>query len=242
MALRCVVDFHSEHVSTVLEEKCEAPKARSQPIIDEITEPAPSQYPVAKSNFKRALDITVAAMLLLMWLPVILILAIWIKLDSPGPVLFRQRRTGLAGEPFTILKLRTMRVDDDCQSVRHASKDDDRTTRIGAILRRTSIDELPQLVNVLSGDMSLVGPRPHALAHDAFYGARVSDYYLRFRCRPGITGLAQISGFRGEIHELSDMQSRVRTDNAYVENWSIYLDLKILLATVPRMFFDPQAY
>lgn len=234
--------FHVEHTSTFLDGQCDSPKSRVQSIADVPASDDMPQYPVANSGFKRTIDIVVAAILLFLWLPIILILAVWIKLDSPGPVLFRQRRTGLAGEPFTILKLRTMHVTEDCQSIRHACKDDDRTTRLGAILRRTSIDELPQLLNVLAGDMSLVGPRPHALAHDAFYGAQISEYGLRFRCRPGITGLAQISGLRGEIHELADMHSRVVTDNAYVDRWSIYLDLKILLATVPHMFFDPRAY
>lgn len=236
------MNLHSERARAFLGEQCEASGPHIQSIAEAAEEAASSQYPVASSSFKRATDIVLAALLIFMLLPVVLILAAWIRLDSPGPVIYRQRRTGLAGQPFTILKLRTMRVAEDCDSISHACRGDDRVTRIGAVLRRTSIDELPQLFNVLAGDMSLVGPRPHALSHDAFYGAKISEYGLRFRCRPGITGLAQVSGLRGEIHELSDMQNRVSTDNVYVENWSIYLDLKILFATVPCVFFDPQAY
>lgn len=238
-----MLEYNSEHGSALLEGRREASRPQLRPTTPVVeVEVEEAQWSVTSSNVKRAVDIVVAATILFMLLPIIFILSVWIKLDSPGPVLFRQRRTGLAGEPFTIFKLRTMRVDQDSQVVRHACKGDDRTTRVGAILRRTSIDEIPQLLNVLVGDMSLVGPRPHALVHDAFYGAKISDYRRRFRCRPGITGLAQISGYRGEIHELSDMQDRVIADNLYVESWSIYLDAKILLATVPRIFFDPQAY
>lgn len=230
------------HASSLLERGRHVPALGDRSLDDLAKEVAIVPYPVATSRLKRVVDVALAAFLLFMTFPVLLVLAVWIKIDSPGPVLFRQRRTGLAGEPFTILKLRTMRVVEDGARIRHACRGDDRTTRIGAILRRTSIDELPQLLNVLSGDMSLVGPRPHALAHDALYGARISEYQLRFRCRPGLTGLAQISGFRGEIHDLSDMRSRVMMDNDYVDNWSLYLDLKILFATIPRILFDPQAY
>lgn len=235
------MDDQRAHASTLLEQKRHAPAPGDWTLagLAEIT--TTSQYPAAADALKRFTDIAIAATLLLTLLPLILTISIWIKLDSPGPVLFRQRRTGLAGEPFTIFKLRTMRVVEDAP-IRHARRGDDRITRAGAILRRTSLDELPQLLNVLSGDMSLVGPRPHALAHDAFYGAEISEYQLRFRCRPGLTGLAQISGFRGEIHGLSDMRKRVEMDNFYIDHWSIFLDLKILLATVPRILFDPKAY
>lgn len=240
---------HSAHAAELLEQERHVP-ALGDRRFDGLAAEAvfgrrfvvPEQCPAAGSRSKRVLDIAIALFALSMLLPVFLILSVWIKLDSPGPVLFRQRRTGLAGAPFTIFKLRTMRVLEDGAGIRQACRRDDRTTRIGAVLRRTSIDELPQLLNVLAGDMSLVGPRPHALAHDELYGAKISEYQLRFRCRPGLTGLAQVSGFRGEIHDLSDMRSRIMMDNDYVDNWSIYLDLKILLATIPRIFFDPKAY
>lgn len=236
------MDFHSKQAGAFLRDQFNASEAYLESIAGAAEAVANSKYQISKSSLKRAVDITIAAALIFILLPAILMLAVWIRLDSPGPVIYRQRRTGLAGQPFTILKLRTMRVAEDCDSIKHACRGDDRVTRIGAVLRRTSIDELPQLFNVLAGDMSLVGPRPHALSHDLFYGGKISEYGLRFRCRPGITGLAQVSGFRGEIRELADMQGRVSTDNIYVENWSMYLDLKILLATVPRVFFDSQAY
>jgi putative colanic acid biosynthesis UDP-glucose lipid carrier transferase len=196
----------------------------------------------ASDGLKRLLDVSVAIIILFLLLPVLLILAAWIMIDSPGPVLFRQRRTGLGGAPFTILKFRTMYVVEDGPCIRQASRGDDRITRIGAILRRTSIDEFPQLLNIIAGDMSLVGPRPHALAHDLLYGEMIPDYRLRFRCRPGLTGLAQVSGFRGEIHSISNMHSRIAVDNFYIDNWSIFLDFRIMFATIPRIFADPQAY
>ncbi len=197
----------------------------------------------ARSASKSALDILVAALALLFLAPLLLVCALAVKLDSPGPVLFRQRRSGLNGRVFQILKFRTMRVSEDGDDVRQARKDDDRVTRVGAFLRRTSIDELPQLWNVLKGDMSMIGPRPHALAHDARFGALVPTYRGRFRAKPGLTGLAQVRGHRGEVRELSEMTARVDSDNDYVENWSLLLDLRIALATVALLLGrDPNAY
>jgi putative colanic acid biosynthesis UDP-glucose lipid carrier transferase len=135
-----------------------------------------------------------------------------------------------------------MTVTEDSAQVRHATKNDDRVTDVGALLRKLSIDELPQLWNVVRGDMSIVGPRPHALAHDAYYGALIPTYASRFRARPGLTGYAQVNGFRGEIRDLRCMTDRVAADNSYIEVWSPSLDLLILLRTVPLIFRDPRAY
>ena len=197
---------------------------------------------VGSSGAKRLFDVALSAFALLFFLPVLLMAAVAIKLDSAGPVLFRQRRTGLNGQVFWIYKLRTMRVQEDGADIKHAAKNDDRITRVGALLRKTSVDELPQLFNVLKGDMSMIGPRPHALSHDQRYEALVSDYRHRFRARPGLTGLAQVEGHRGEIHTLDCMEKRVASDNAYIERWSIGLDISILLRTVPLVLRDPNAY
>ncbi len=198
--------------------------------------------PVATSIGKRLFDILVASGALLVFLPLLLMLALLIRLDAPGPALFRQRRTGLGGQVFTVYKLRTMTVVEDSGEVRQATKNDARVTQIGAVLRKLSLDELPQLFNVLIGDMSIVGPRPHALAHDQFYGERIPTYDERFRARPGLTGFAQISGFRGEVRELKQMADRVAADNAYIDRWSLGLDLIIAFKTLPLMLRDPNAY
>lgn len=196
----------------------------------------------ALSLRKRALDVFGSLGLLLVFLPLLLLLALMIRLDSPGPALFRQKRTGLNGRPFVVLKLRTMRVTEDDDAVSHATRSDDRTTELGLLLRKTSLDELPQLINVLRGEMSLVGPRPHALTHDRHYASLVLGYERRFRVRPGLTGLAQVSGQRGGINEIGCMQRRVASDNAYIDNWSFASDMQILLRTVPLMVRDPNAY
>jgi putative colanic acid biosynthesis UDP-glucose lipid carrier transferase len=165
-----------------------------------------------------------------------------IRLESPGQSIFRQRRTGYRGRVFTIYKFRTMTVTEDCDKVRQATKGDSRVTEIGALLRKLSIDELPQLWNVLKGDMSIVGPRPHALAHDEYYGALIPTYAARFRAKPGLTGYAQVNGFRGEIRDTRAMSDRVAADNSYIEEWSPALDLSILIRTIPLIFRDPRAY
>ncbi|UTP41561.1 sugar transferase [Phenylobacterium sp. LH3H17] len=187
-------------------------------------------------------DILVASSALLVFLPLLVMLAMLIRLDSPGAALFRQRRTGLRGQVFTIYKLRTMTVVEDADNVRQATKNDARVTQIGAVLRKLSLDELPQLFNVLVGDMSIVGPRPHAIAHDQFYSERIPTYGDRFRARPGLTGFAQISGYRGEIRELKQMADRIGADNAYIDRWSLGLDLMIAVKTLPLMLRDPNAY
>src|SRR5205807_2409445 len=162
---------------------------------------APSALAVATDPLKRLFDVFGSGLGLLVFLPLLVLVMVLIKLESPGPAVFRQRRTGYRGQVFTIYKFRTMTVTEDCQAVRQATKNDARVTAMGALLRKLSIDELPQLVNVLKGDMSIVGPRPHALAHDEYYGALTPTYAARFRAKPGLTGYAQVNGFRGEIRD-----------------------------------------
>jgi lipopolysaccharide/colanic/teichoic acid biosynthesis glycosyltransferase len=198
--------------------------------------------PVATHPFKRVLDVAIAGFSLLLFLPLLLVVMGAIRLESPGQAIFRQRRTGYRGRVFTIYKFRTMTVTEDCDQVRQATKGDSRVTEIGALLRKLSIDELPQLWNVLKGDMSIVGPRPHALAHDEYYGALIPTYAARFRAKPGLTGYAQVNGFRGEIRDTRGMSDRVAADNSYIEEWSPALDMAILARTVPLIFRDPRAY
>ncbi len=180
---------------------------------------------------KRALDLVVAIPAVLLFAPLLLIIAALIVIDSKGPVLFRQQRTGVCGRTFEILKFRTMHVMEHGDEVKQAVAGDPRTTRLGAFLRRYSIDELPQLLNVVNGDMSLVGPRPHAKVHDAYYGGEIADYVHRFAAKPGMTGWAQINGHRGPTPTLAVMQARIDHDVWYVKNASFALDLKILLKT-----------
>jgi putative colanic acid biosynthesis UDP-glucose lipid carrier transferase len=199
-------------------------------------------YGGASSSAKRLFDIVVAGYALLLFLPLLVVVMLAIRMESPGGAIFRQRRTGYRGRVFTILKFRTMTVAEDCAAVRQATRNDERVTQVGALLRKLSIDELPQLWNVMRGDMSIVGPRPHALAHDEYYGALIPTYQARFRAKPGLTGYAQVNGFRGEISDMRCMSDRVAADNSYIEEWSLALDVAILLKTVPLIFRDPNAY
>lgn len=203
---------------------------------------AAKAFPIAADPVKRAVDIAVAGVALAFFAPLLALVAVLIKLESPGPVLFRQCRGGLNGQPFTIFKFRSMRCQENGANVVQAKRDDDRITMLGRILRKTSIDELPQLLNVLKGDMSVVGPRPHALAHDEQYGALVPNYHLRFRTRPGLTGLAQIKGLRGGTSTTEAMSARIEADNAYIEQWTLGGDIKILLMTVPHLLMAENAY
>ncbi len=180
---------------------------------------------------KRVLDIAVSLAGILILLPLLALVSLAVALDSRGPILFCQRRHGRHGQIFGILKFRSMRVLEDGVQVVQATKNDSRVTRIGRFLRASSIDELPQLFNVLSGEMSLVGPRPHAIAHDEYYGARIPAYAKRQRVKPGITGWAQVNGARGETPELADMEKRVALDGWYVDHAHAGLDLLILLKT-----------
>jgi putative colanic acid biosynthesis UDP-glucose lipid carrier transferase len=199
-------------------------------------------HAVSRSLLKRGFDVLVAGFALLLFLPLLFMVSVAIRVESPGPAIFRQRRTGYRGKVFTILKFRTMTVTEDAGEVRQATKNDSRVTAVGALLRKLSIDELPQLWNVMKGDMSIVGPRPHALAHDEYYGALIPTYAARFRARPGLTGYAQVNGFRGEIRDSRCMSDRVAADNSYIEEWSPTLDLTILVRTIPLIFSDPNAY
>ncbi|HUO92774.1 MAG TPA: exopolysaccharide biosynthesis polyprenyl glycosylphosphotransferase [Rhizomicrobium sp.] len=191
---------------------------------------------------KRVLDLVVTVPLLVLLSPLLAVIALAVRLDSKGPVFFRQTRTGLRGRPFMILKFRSMTVLEDGDTVVQASKDDARITRVGRILRKTSLDELPQLFNVLKGEMSLVGPRPHAIAHDRHYGALIEHYAFRQRVKPGITGWAQISGHRGETPTLETMQVRVHHDVWYAQRANVSLDLRILLATPFAILGQRNAY
>lgn len=171
-----------------------------------------------------------------------LFIALAIKLTSPGPVFFRQRRYGLDGREIRVWKFRSMRVCDDGPTVKQATKNDSRITPLGAILRKTSLDELPQLFNVLDGSMSLVGPRPHASAHNEHFRGLIRGYMLRHKVKPGITGLAQVSGCRGETDTIDKMQRRVEWDHKYIRHWSVWLDMKILLKTLWVAWRQPEAY
>ena len=180
---------------------------------------------------KRALDILGAGCAIMLLLPVFLITAAAIKLDSTGPIIFRQRRNGFNQDQFVIYKFRTMTVMEDDEKVIQARRGDKRVTRVGQFLRRSSIDELPQLFNVLKGDMSMVGPRPHALAHDREYSTLIGDYYRRHHVKPGITGWAQVHGFRGETAQTEQMRKRIDLDVWYINNWSLLTDIRILVRT-----------
>ncbi|SEJ26113.1 putative colanic acid biosysnthesis UDP-glucose lipid carrier transferase [Pseudomonas linyingensis] len=186
-------------------------------------------YPTAALT-KAALDRILALLAIIAFSPLMLVIAILIKRSSPGPILFKQQRHGWNGQVIKVYKFRSMRMHDDRQ-VKQATREDPRITPIGRFIRRTSIDELPQFFNVLQGRMSLVGPRPHAVAHNDYYTGKIDAYMARHRIKPGITGLAQISGCRGETETLDKMQKRVELDLAYINNWSVWLDIKILIKT-----------
>lgn len=195
------------------------------------------------SFVKRIEDLVLAIPLSVLLLPLIAVIGLLIKLDSRGPVLFRQVRLGMGNRSFSIAKFRTMYHDPGPEvDVPQAQRNDPRVTRVGRFLRRTSLDELPQLLNVLKGEMSLIGPRPHALPHNAQFSKAIEGYWYRHRIRPGITGLAQISGFRGETDTVEKLQSRIQYDLEYIERWSVLLDLKILAMTVVACFLGTKAY
>jgi putative colanic acid biosynthesis UDP-glucose lipid carrier transferase len=186
----------------------------------------------ANSTIKRVSDIVLAAAILLLLSPLMLAIALAVKLSSPGPVIFRQRRYGLYGEDIVVYKFRSMTVMENDGNVVQARRNDGRVTRIGGVLRRTSLDELPQFINVLQGRMSIVGPRPHAVAHNEQYRKLIKGYMLRHKVKPGITGWAQVNGLRGETATLDKMQARIQYDLDYLRNWSLWLDLWIVIRTV----------
>jgi putative colanic acid biosynthesis UDP-glucose lipid carrier transferase len=191
---------------------------------------------------KRLIDISVSSLFLVFGLPLLLLIGALVLFSSPGPILFRQRRYGLDGQEITVYKFRTMRVTEDGDQVRQASRTDSRVTPIGRFLRRYSLDELPQFVNVLQGRMSLVGPRPHAVAHNELYRKLIKGYMVRHKVKPGITGLAQVNGARGETLQLEEMEMRIHHDLDYLRRWTPMLDFKIMFLTLLRVFSDEKAY
>jgi len=210
------------------------------PALDLVVRPLSPQALAGKAIFDRIF----ACFVLVLIAPLMAVVAFAVKLSSPGPALFRQQRMGAYGRPFTIYKFRTMRVHDAGApgKIRQATRGDPRVTRVGAWLRRTSLDELPQFFNVLKGDMSVVGPRPHAVEHDVFYQDLVDGYIQRYRVKPGVTGWAQINGFRGETDRIEKMQKRIDHDLYYLNNWSLALDVRIVAATVLCAFTNRNAY
>ena len=191
---------------------------------------------------KRASDILLASAILVLSAPLMLAIAIGVRLGSPGPTLFKQRRYGLDGRQIVIYKFRSMTVLEDGSDIKQATRDDRRVTRFGAFLRETSFDELPQFINVLQGRMSVVGPRPHAVAHNEIYRKLIRGYMIRHKVRPGITGLAQVNGWRGETDSLDKMKARIEYDLAYLRNWSLLLDLQIVLKTIVVVLRRRNAY
>lgn len=201
-----------------------------------------SPYLGAKNWIKRMEDIIVSVLILLLITPILLAIAVGIKLTSKGPVLFKQRRYGLRGEEIQVWKFRSMTVMENNDNVIQATKNDVRITPFGGFLRRTSLDELPQFFNVLSGDMSVVGPRPHAVAHNEEYRGQVQYYMLRHQVKPGITGWAQISGWRGETDTLEKMEKRIEFDLQYIRHWTVLFDIKIIFLTIFKGFVNKNAY
>ena len=200
--------------------------------------------PLTKTEMaaKRLFDLSLSVVAITLLSPVLLAIGLLVKMDSPGPALFFQKRNGFNGHAFEICKFRTMTVMEEGENVRQADRDDPRVTRIGRWLRRLSIDELPQLINVIAGDMSLVGPRPHATCHDSEYEKLIAKYAFRHHVKPGITGWAQVNGFRGGTPRLEMMEQRIEHDIWYINNWTPWLDVKIILQTVLVSLRHPSAY
>jgi putative colanic acid biosynthesis UDP-glucose lipid carrier transferase len=189
---------------------------------------------------KRASDVVLATLILILIAPVMAAIALGVKLSSPGPILFRQRRYGLDGQEILVYKFRSMTVTEDGPVVRQATRNDVRVTPFGALIRRTSMDELPQFINVLQGRMSIVGPRPHAVAHNEMYRKLVKSYMIRHKVKPGITGWAQVNGLRGETDTVEKMKARIEYDLDYLRNWSLRLDLAIIWRTIFVVFRKPE--
>ena len=213
-------------------------------LVEDIPVVAVCESPFSGLNglVKRLSDIVFSLLILVAISPVLLVIATLIKLTSPGPVIFKQRRYGLNGEEIMVYKFRSMTVLEDGGNVPQAQKNDKRITPLGGFLRRTSLDELPQFVNVLQGRMSIVGPRPHAVSHNELYRKLIRGYMVRHKVKPGITGWAQVNGFRGETDTVDKMQNRIDCDLEYLRNWSLRLDVLIILKTVLVVFKDEHAY
>jgi putative colanic acid biosynthesis UDP-glucose lipid carrier transferase len=201
-----------------------------------------SPFTGVNGMIKRGSDIILSILILLLISPIMLIIALSIKFSSPGPIIFKQRRYGLNGEQILVSKFRSMTVCDDGDTIQQAQKNDSRITRVGAFLRKTSLDELPQFFNVLQGRMSIVGPRPHAVAHNELYRTMIKGYMVRHKVKPGITGWAQVNGWRGETDTLDKMKNRIDYDLAYLQSWSLALDLYIIFKTVTVVIRDKHAY
>ncbi len=209
------------------------------PILEVIKKPISGWGLIIKS----AEDIIFSAIIIIITAPLLIIIAMLIKLDSPGPVFFMQRRLGFNNKEFLIYKFRSMyHSDTDEKIVRQAVKGDPRVTRVGRFIRSTSLDELPQLFNVLNGSMSLVGPRPHAISHNLEYGQKIRGYFARHRVKPGITGWAQVNGYRGETDAIEKMERRIQYDIYYTDNWSLLFDIKIIIMTLFIVIFSKNAY
>jgi putative colanic acid biosynthesis UDP-glucose lipid carrier transferase len=191
---------------------------------------------------KRIEDVLLSIIILVLISPILLVIAIAIKLTSKGPVIFKQKRYGLNGKEIKVYKFRSMTTQDNGTVVKQATKNDSRITPLGAFLRKTSLDELPQFINVLQGKMSIVGPRPHAVAHNEEYRKIVPKYMQRHLVKPGITGWAQINGWRGETDSLEKMEKRIEFDLHYINSWNLWLDIKIILLTVFKGFINKNAY
>ena len=192
---------------------------------------------------KRLEDLLIGSVIAVLIAPVCLIIAVFIKVTSPGPVLFKQYRMGINGKRFKVYKFRSMKLHEEKGgAVTQATRNDSRITRVGAFLRYTSLDELPQFYNVLQGRMSIVGPRPHALSHNEYYKDLVESYMRRHKVKPGITGWAQVNGLRGETDTLEKMRKRVEYDLWYIDNWSFWLDLRIIFLTIVKGFINKNAY
>jgi putative colanic acid biosynthesis UDP-glucose lipid carrier transferase len=194
------------------------------------------------STIKRASDVVLASIILVLLAPLMVVIAVAVKMSSPGPAIFRQRRYGLYGDEIIVYKFRSMCVMENGQNVVQAQRNDGRLTKIGGVLRRTSLDELPQFLNVLQGRMSIVGPRPHAVAHNEQYRKLIKGYMLRHKVKPGITGWAQVNGLRGETTTLDKMEARIQYDLDYLRNWSLWLDLWIVLKTIKVVLTRENAF
>ena len=201
-----------------------------------------SPFQGTRGAIKKLSDYVIASIILVLASPLLLAIAVAVKLSSPGPVIFKQRRYGLDGREIVVYKFRTMTVTEDADTVVQATRNDPRVTKIGGFLRKYSLDELPQFFNVLQGRMSVVGPRPHAVAHNEEYRPLIKGYMVRHKVNPGITGLAQVHGFRGETATVESMRERVEWDLEYLRNWSLTMDLRIILKTVTTIFSDDMAY
>ncbi|MNL17058.1 UDP-glucose:undecaprenyl-phosphate glucose-1-phosphate transferase [compost metagenome] len=219
--------------------QCSVDKVLGYPTLNLAVSPADEYQLWPKEIFDRV----AAALALVALIPLFVVVAALVKQSSHGPVFFRQRRKGYDGREFEILKFRTMCLHDEAPgTVTQARRGDPRVTRVGAVLRALSIDELPQLLNVLRGQMSLVGPRPHALAHDELYKNLVEGYMHRYRIRPGLTGWAQVNGYRGETSTVEKMETRVKFDLFYIRNWSFWFDMQIILRTPACILLRRNAY